>query len=242
MKVCPHLRNILWTTQASTRPCPLRPYIFAAISKQSSKLTMDLSDAGASLKAQGTFRSMAGDASHHAPLQSLSTQNLQNLLQNPIRFVPATELTFADERRMAPKFDADPRPPSSAEAQRSTTQKHKISESRDTLKNRDNRPLPLPTSYISSKWENKSLHSSASIGFENRGVQCYRNSVLQALLHVPKFVNWLIVEHRNCNVRGCIACRLRVLCQKYWDERKDRSGIQKLLLELQACLKSSHGL
>ena len=46
------------------------------------------------------------------------------------------------------------------------------------------------------------------------------NSVLQALIHVPRFVNWLDIEHPNCTADEpgrCVACALRVLSQRYWD-------------------------
>ena len=47
------------------------------------------------------------------------------------------------------------------------------------------------------------------------------NSVIQALLHVPKFVNWLESKHEICTAdveerRHCVACALRVLAQLYW--------------------------
>lgn len=47
------------------------------------------------------------------------------------------------------------------------------------------------------------------------------NSVIQALLHVPKFVNWLESEHEICTGdveerSRCVACALRVLAQLYW--------------------------
>jgi hypothetical protein len=79
-------------------------------------------------------------------------------------------------------------------------------------------------------------------GLSNRGADCYRNATLQILLHLPRFVNW-ILEHRergahwDCRLddlymdqprvdrvsiqmephgTGCVPCILKNLVQQYW--------------------------
>lgn len=82
---------------------------------------------------------------------------------------------------------------------------------------------------------------------QNPGVLCYRNSVLQALLHSPKFVNWLEEDHIICgmtsdDVRGrrgaprCIAYALRVLCVVYWARDAQPAQVTRALNALQVVL------
>ncbi|KHJ32269.1 putative ubiquitin-specific protease [Erysiphe necator] len=71
---------------------------------------------------------------------------------------------------------------------------------------------------IKSSWIG--MPSSAQKGIYNPAVLCYRNSLLQALLHAPKVVNWLRSYHRSkiC-VRGgisCVACHLLAVFNSYW--------------------------
>jgi hypothetical protein len=87
-------------------------------------------------------------------------------------------------------------------------------------------------------------------GLVNAGNNCYRIAVLQTLLHLPRFVNW-ILEHRECGKHwdcrfddlnrhqpigdrllfsmrphaiGCIPCLLKSLIQAYWGIYKLRSS------------------
>ncbi|CAD6505645.1 BgTH12-01135 [Blumeria graminis f. sp. triticale] len=71
---------------------------------------------------------------------------------------------------------------------------------------------------ISSSWID--MPSSAQKGLHNPAVLCYRNSLLQALLHSPKLVNWLRSYHRfgvrtSC-ATPCVACRLLSVFNSYW--------------------------
>ena len=47
------------------------------------------------------------------------------------------------------------------------------------------------------------------------GNLCYLISVLQALLHAPKILNWL-ESHQDCFWENCLACVLRNLAAQYW--------------------------
>lgn len=53
----------------------------------------------------------------------------------------------------------------------------------------------------------------------NPGELCYRNGALQALLHMPKFINWIEDAHPVCSipqVPDCVACALHRLSTVYW--------------------------
>lgn len=53
----------------------------------------------------------------------------------------------------------------------------------------------------------------------NPGQLCYRNGALQALLHMPKFINWIEDAHPVCSippVPDCVACALHRLSTVYW--------------------------
>ncbi|TQS35537.1 hypothetical protein Golomagni_04042 [Golovinomyces magnicellulatus] len=71
---------------------------------------------------------------------------------------------------------------------------------------------------IKSSWIG--MPSSAQKGIYNPAVLCYRNSLLQALLHAPKVVNWLRSYHRSkiCIRNGilCVACHLLAVFNSYW--------------------------
>jgi hypothetical protein len=65
------------------------------------------------------------------------------------------------------------------------------------------------------------MPASSQKGLVNvTGVICYRLSLLQALLHLPRFVNWLQDQHTaaQCvsNPGRCVSCCLRSLSLEYW--------------------------
>lgn len=62
----------------------------------------------------------------------------------------------------------------------------------------------------------RAVHSGTK-GLRNPGVLCYRNSVLQCLLHIPEFFNYLCNRDR-CSTPGdgCVFCSLRSLALAYW--------------------------
>jgi len=75
-------------------------------------------------------------------------------------------------------------------------------------------------------------------GLENfMGFLCYRHSLLQAILHLPKLVNFLILYHQPSNCvsdNSCLSCLLRTLAEGYW-----RGSSSK---ELSKVLRSLHSL
>ena len=164
--------------------------------------------------------------------QSCQEQALQFLLKDPIRFVLATSLTFDDEENMAPVL----RP------------RKRLNETQEQRQNRTNvsRSTPNPVcrrtdntikvNHISPRWLAQQVGHHPSRGFRNEtGTDCYMNSVLQALLHIPRFVNWLDFEHQNCTADepgSCLACALHVLSQRYWDRNSSDRAIQGAVREV----------
>ena len=61
---------------------------------------------------------------------------------------------------------------------------------------------------ISSAWAG--MKASSQQGMFNPGVLCYRNSLLQALLHQPKFVHWIVRSHQpdDCECLSLAFCHL----------------------------------
>ncbi|KAI9849411.1 MAG: hypothetical protein M1838_000154 [Thelocarpon superellum] len=75
------------------------------------------------------------------------------------------------------------------------------------------------------------------------GVECYRHSVIQCLLHLPKFGNWLVQDHlpEGCSVdgvRNCILCHLRTLYTVYWSESRSQVSVRKALNLVYNALKN----
>ena len=71
--------------------------------------------------------------------------------------------------------------------------------------------------------------TSKSKGLRNPGLLCYRNAVLQCLLHVPEFVQYLDRQDR-CATPGdnCVFCTLRVLANEYWTSTRSKSRYRAL--------------
>lgn len=84
------------------------------------------------------------------------------------------------------------------------------------------------------------MPSSAQMGLQNPNVLCYRNSVLQALLHSPQIGNFLKKYHSpDLCVSGegesCVACSLLRVHTIYWsgkpvELRKEMVDLQKALV------------
>jgi ubiquitin C-terminal hydrolase len=57
---------------------------------------------------------------------------------------------------------------------------------------------------------------------DNPGLLCYRNAVLQCLLHTPEFYRYLDRQDR-CPTPGdnCVFCALRGLAREYWSNGED---------------------
>ncbi|KAI9048108.1 hypothetical protein LZ554_007904 [Drepanopeziza brunnea f. sp. 'monogermtubi'] len=65
------------------------------------------------------------------------------------------------------------------------------------------------------------MPASAQRGMTNPGVLCYRLSLLQSLLHLPGFVNWVMdfLGPEQCvsnHCSDCVSCSLHQLCVAYW--------------------------
>ncbi|XP_065210113.1 ubiquitin carboxyl-terminal hydrolase 36 [Planococcus citri] len=92
---------------------------------------------------------------------------------------------------------------------------------KDTEQSGQNLSLPTPKTVLFSPdavqlgWKNNSYPVGS--GFVNSGTTCYINSTLQALFHVPSFVNWLLDDkkhHMMCEKMNgvlhteCIVCAM----------------------------------
>jgi hypothetical protein len=119
------------------------------------------------------------------------------------------------------------------------------------------------TKYAASIRQNKTLArkasgsyarmpTSAQKGISNPGPLCYRISLLQTLLHQPKFVNWLLESHRpkDCvsdRPDECVPCFLVHLVLAYWKGEQHSvkisaafHGIDKLFEYRKSCFPSPH--
>ncbi|KAF2146058.1 uncharacterized protein K452DRAFT_294666 [Aplosporella prunicola CBS 121167] len=132
---------------------------------------------------------------------------LQKLLADPIKFVPATKTTMDTEIRTVPKR--------LMRENRTARQESRFSYVRG----------------ISKSFPNANM---GAIGMYNPANWCYRRGVLQSLMNLPVFLNWIERHQANgryCSSRRgasyCIACALKNLYQAYWDPgRTSRSVLQ----------------
>ncbi|KAK4631729.1 hypothetical protein CLAFUR4_02883 [Fulvia fulva] len=60
--------------------------------------------------------------------------------------------------------------------------------------------------------------NAASKGLYNEGTWCYRNALLQCLLHMPAYCNALAIMHPKCTLgaRRCVRCALKNVATRYW--------------------------
>lgn len=59
-----------------------------------------------------------------------------------------------------------------------------------------------------------------SRGLWNKANFCYRNAMIQAILHTPPFYRYLGRMHRDCEstAKQCVTCALQALAQTYWND------------------------
>lgn len=66
-----------------------------------------------------------------------------------------------------------------------------------------------------------------SRGLGRKRNECYRLSSLQTLLHLPKFMSW-VLSHPDCNLKtsDCFICHLKTLIKAYWGRQNlDAQGV-----------------
>lgn len=66
-------------------------------------------------------------------------------------------------------------------------------------------------------------------GIRNRGYNCYRNALLQCLLHTPEFYHLLGNVHKSCAKQPdqCVTCALQRFFQDYWNAPRDSDVLDK---------------
>ncbi|CAG9833091.1 unnamed protein product [Diabrotica balteata] len=89
----------------------------------------------------------------------------------------------------------------------------------------------FPLSDVQLGWNN--CDWSVGAGMVNMGNTCYLNSTLQALFHVPAFVNWLMSDKDHtaiCQDSGglCIICAMRKTLQD--SQQRNANSIRPLLI------------
>lgn len=79
-------------------------------------------------------------------------------------------------------------------------------------------------------------HIKATLGLENRGVTCYMNAAIQALLHVPALGRYLLEvlnnQHREIS-KSSVTYELAILFKRLMDSRHHAVFPRKLILRLE---------
>jgi hypothetical protein len=80
--------------------------------------------------------------------------------------------------------------------------------------------------FVGSGGSHNSVHKTK--GLDNPGLLCYRNAVLQCLLHTPEFYRYLVRQDR-CPAPGdnCVFCALRGLAREYWSNGEDERQLRQ---------------
>lgn len=86
----------------------------------------------------------------------------------------------------------------------------------------------------------RSGHSPTK-GLINPAFQCYRNAVLQCLLHTPEFIRYLDSANRCVTPGdGCVFCALRALSLQYW-RGTELEAPQQAVIDVNSAMESHPG-
>ncbi|KAI4268367.1 MAG: hypothetical protein L6R38_007865 [Xanthoria sp. 2 TBL-2021] len=82
---------------------------------------------------------------------------------------------------------------------------------------------------LSAVWSNLTQRRNISLGLRNPTVaRCYLNSVVLALLHLPRFVSWLEDHvHGHEGDEWCVACILADLATQYWVDVPNQTDLEE---------------
>ncbi len=99
------------------------------------------------------------------------------------------------------------------------------------------------TKDVSKKWPITKLGAA---GFANPLFWCYRNAILQAMMNLPIFVNWIqthTITQGSCpdfrkKIGGgktprkrCVACAFKRLSEAYWEEARNTKNVESVLAD-----------
>ena len=165
------------------------------------------------------------------------TEALQALLQKPVDFVPATSLTYNDQRM---SIVSALNTPIVTTIQGDAYQQNGYLQVQDDRIGLPHANTLLATQTVRGQWLQQASRSSPSKGFFNRHVMCYRNSMIQALLHAPKLVNWMEECHPSCaQGNRCTICALRSLSIQYWHPSYVAKDIDHKMDQLESNLRGT---
>lgn len=87
------------------------------------------------------------------------------------------------------------------------------------------------------------MKAASQRGMPNPGPLCYQISLLQALFHQPKLVNFLTEFHtaENCVCdpeKTCVACALRIMAKGYWETPLSSPMYPKMFASINRIFKS----
>ncbi|OQD94788.1 hypothetical protein PENSOL_c024G04225 [Penicillium solitum] len=123
-----------------------------------------------------------------------------------------------EEEDVSDEDEEEEEPEGEEEVEDLTEQREKSAEDKRTLR-----------TVIPTYW-NPDFPDKTTVGFPNGGVDCYRNSAFQMILHMPIFYNWLIWYKEHHAPKGhvcllgpsedgpseCEVCQLAEIAQGYW--------------------------
>ncbi|KAH8593345.1 hypothetical protein B0O99DRAFT_596566 [Bisporella sp. PMI_857] len=116
---------------------------------------------------------------------------------------------------------------------------HRIKVAKDAKANRQKRKSARN---VNGSWSGLGHRAECQQGMSNPNILCYRNSLLQAVLHQPKLVNWFVQNHGpdDCCVESgtrCLNCLVKRVIEEYWIGKD--SEFSKILSTLDTSFKKA---